>query len=149
MKDIKVSISHSRLRDIPHTCSQVTWSSFGPGATFSYIQKISPAIPVLRAIKEAFAAQFPAIRGRGKVHGAPSKAADVKRVMDMYLEAKAHMHIPNGRRGKEGELTGGNRALDYTTLGTSHLSKDGKFQMWWDDRTYVLGDKEQYSMDVD
>ena len=104
---------------------------------------------MLRAIKEAFAAQFPAIRGRGKTHGASSKAADVKRVMDMYLEAKAHTHTPNRRRGKEGELTGGNKALDYTTLGASRLSKDGKFRTWWDDRTYVLGDKEQYSMDVD
>ena len=110
---------------------------------------MSPAIPVLRAIKEAFAAQFPAIRGRGKAHGAPSKASDVQRIIAMYRDAKVHHYIPHQKRAKEYTLTEVNRALDYMSVGSSRLVREGKFQSWWDDRRYALGATEVYAMDVD
>ena len=75
--------------------------------------------------------------------------ADVQRIVDMYRESEAHAHIPNRRRGKEGDLTDGNRAQDYISIGASRLAREGKFQAWWDDRAYALADKEVYSMDVD
>ncbi|RDX45838.1 hypothetical protein OH76DRAFT_1457458 [Lentinus brumalis] len=121
---------------------KVTWRSFGPGATFPYIQKISPAIPVLRAVKEAFAAQFPALRGRGKAHGTPAKADDVKKLVDMYLDAGAY-------RGPRDLLAGANRAEDYVSLGSERLSTEGKFQTWWEDRSFERATTQIYDNDMD
>ncbi|KAI9059966.1 hypothetical protein FKP32DRAFT_1613962 [Trametes sanguinea] len=80
IKDIKIS-NGSR---------HVTWRSFRPGATFLYVQKVSPAIPVLCAVEANVAYQFPAIVARGTRHGSPEKANDVSRLRDMYVASKAH-----------------------------------------------------------
>ena len=124
----------------------MTWRSFGPGATFPYIQKVSPAIPVLRAVKEAFAAQFPAIRGRGKRHGTPSKADDVKKLVSMYQAAKAHKYVPNMMREGRNVLLGTNRADDFITKGAGKLVSGDKFRSWWDDRSFDKATTQIYSM---
>ncbi|OJT15550.1 hypothetical protein TRAPUB_6525 [Trametes pubescens] len=122
---------------------KVTWRSFGPGATFPYIQKISPAIPVLRAVKESIASQFPSVRGRGTRHGAPSKDKDVQRLVDMYNEAKVH-EIKPGRTIPGGPT---DSAADFTTMGATKLMLDGVFERWWSERSFPRATTEIYNVE--
>lgn len=125
---------------------QVTWRSFGPGAAFSYIQKISPAIPVLRAIKESIASQFPSIIGHGARHGIPTKDKDVSKLIAMYTEARVHIH--DARRDIKATLTGSNRARDIVTLGAEELVSGEKFQAWWSDPAFPKATTENYYENV-
>lgn len=125
-----------------HRRGQVTWRSFGPGATFPYIQKISPAIPVLRAVKENIASQFAAIRGRGTHHGTPLKDADVERVVEMFREM--HAHTVEGGRVIRGAAA--DHAADYITLGSTRLQAEGLVERWWSDRSFERATTEVYSV---
>ncbi|KAM5538412.1 hypothetical protein V8D89_008014 [Ganoderma adspersum] len=60
---------------------KVIWRSFGPGATFAYIQKVSPAIPTLCAVKANIASSH---------HGTPAKDRDVEHLVKMYQTSKLH-----------------------------------------------------------
>ncbi|KAI0635511.1 hypothetical protein C8Q77DRAFT_1052916 [Trametes polyzona] len=124
---------------------KVTWRSFGPGATFPYIQKVSPAIPVLRAVKANIASQFSTIKGRGTHHGTPAKVEDVDRMIAMFQEFHAHS-VEEGRvlRGTKGD-----HAADYITLGSTKLQSDGIFERWWSDRCFERATTEIYTLPVD
>ncbi|KAI0668429.1 hypothetical protein C8Q78DRAFT_1098590 [Trametes maxima] len=122
---------------------KVTWRSFGPGATFPYIRKVSPAIPVLRAVKANVVSQFTTARARGTHHGTPSKDADVLQMFEMFQGFSAHARCP-GRTIPGGST---NRAGDYVTLGATKLQVDGAIERWWNDRLFEKATTEIYSMD--
>ena len=133
------------IRDI-----KVTWRSFGPGATFSYIQKISPAIPTLRAVREAIHQQFPALLGRGTYHSTPSKESDIDRIEAMYKESELHRR-QSGRTVKSAM----DEAPDVVSQGAERLVAEGVVDRWWSDRNFDRSTKEVYSvaeyaaMDID
>ncbi len=99
---------------------------------------------MLRAVKEGFAAQFPAIRHRGTKHGIPSKTADVKKLTEMYHNAKVHWYIPNQQRGRN-LLTGDNCAVDVMTAGAGRLASEPKFSNWWNERMFERATTQIYS----
>ncbi|EJF59389.1 hypothetical protein DICSQDRAFT_65108 [Dichomitus squalens LYAD-421 SS1] len=121
---------------------KVTWRSFGPGATFPYIQKISPAITTLRAVKASVASQFSSVIGRGSHHGKPSKNQDVDRLVRMYRTSKLH-NKEDGREMKGGES---NWALDVMTAGSVKLIVDGAAERWWDERDFERATTESYDV---
>ncbi|KAH9902527.1 hypothetical protein C8Q73DRAFT_741902 [Cubamyces lactineus] len=111
---------------------KVTWRSFGPGATFSYIQKVSPAIPVLRAVKANIASQFPSVQARGTHHGTPSKDDDVAQIAAMYRAANVH-----GTEPGQGPLSAlADRAEGVITMGAIKLASDGVYDRWWNDQSF-------------
>ncbi|KAH9847961.1 hypothetical protein C2E23DRAFT_871531 [Lenzites betulinus] len=121
---------------------KVTWRSFGPGATLSYIQKVSPAIPVLRAVKANIASQFSSIQGRGTRHGTPEKAADIERMVAMFCGFQAHT-VEEGRNIKGGES---DHATDYVTLGATKLQVEGMVERWWSDRLFERATTEVWAL---
>ncbi|CDO73373.1 hypothetical protein BN946_scf185013.g6 [Trametes cinnabarina] len=122
---------------------KVTWRSFGPGATFPYIQKVSPAIPVLRAVKQNIASQFPSVRARGSRHGAPSKDEDMCKLVDMYNGAEVHQVRP-GRKIKGGPT---DNAADFVTNGVMKLMLEGVFERWWSERSFQRATTETYTLE--
>ncbi|KAH9852593.1 hypothetical protein C2E23DRAFT_868457 [Lenzites betulinus] len=121
---------------------KVTWRSFGPGATFPYIQKISPVIPVLRAIKANIASQFPSVQGRGARHGAPAKAEDIERIIEMFRTI--HGHTTEEGRIVKGAVA--DHAADYITLGAVKLQMEGMAERWWNDRTFERATTEVWAV---
>ncbi|KAI0639717.1 hypothetical protein C8Q77DRAFT_1082554 [Trametes polyzona] len=119
---------------------KVTWRSFGPGATFPYIQKVSPAIPVLRAVKANIASQFSSVKGRGTHHGTPAKDEDVDRMIAMFRAFHAH----SVEEGREIKGTEADHAPDYVSLGAIKLQSDGIFTRWWNDRSFKRATTEIY-----
>ncbi len=126
------------IRDI-----KVTWRSFGPGATFNYIQMISPAITIFRAVRDSIRAQFSALVGRGTRHGSPSKEKDVTRLTAMYLGSHVHRHHA-GRRFKNPDT---DLAKDYISAGADKLIGEGVIDKWWNERNFERSQEEMYSLD--
>ncbi|EIW55822.1 uncharacterized protein TRAVEDRAFT_129435 [Trametes versicolor FP-101664 SS1] len=122
---------------------KVTWRSFGPGATFAYIQKISPAIPVLRAIKKSIAAQFPSLLARGARHGSPSKDKDVERVISMFRES--HVLEFDAMRTINGGQA--DHAPDVVSAGVGQLIEERIVDRWWTDRCFPKATTEIYTLD--
>ncbi|KAL1945287.1 hypothetical protein VTO73DRAFT_2138 [Trametes versicolor] len=122
---------------------KVTWRSFGPGATFAYIQKISPAIPVLRAIKKNVATQFPGLLARGARHGSPSKDKDVERVISMFRESHT-LEFDAMRTIKGGQA---DHAPDVVSTGAGQLLEDRIVDRWWTDRSFPKATTEVYTLD--
>ncbi|KAI0708348.1 hypothetical protein C8Q76DRAFT_814709 [Earliella scabrosa] len=125
------------IRDI-----KVTWRSFGPGATFGYIQKISPAITIFRAVREGIRSQFPSLLGRGKRHGSPAKDADVARLTAMYMNSKVHHHIPN----RTMKTSGMDIARDVVSIGADRLVAEGTIEKWWSERSFERSTEEIYAV---
>lgn len=72
---------------------QVTYHSFGPGATFQYLHKISPAIPTLWAVQRHTEAEFETLTW-GTHHGAPDKEVDVAMLTEQYVKSQIHVNTP-------------------------------------------------------
>ncbi|KAH9916714.1 uncharacterized protein BXZ73DRAFT_53621 [Epithele typhae] len=124
------------IRDI-----KVTWRSFGPGANFDYIQKVSPAIPLLRAVRDSVRDQFSTILGRGTRHGTPSKDADVKKVLDMYLRSNMHKYQAE-RKSKD------DPAADIVTRGADKMGTESTIKTWWVHRSLERSIEEIYADDI-
>ncbi|KAH9923719.1 uncharacterized protein BXZ73DRAFT_91408 [Epithele typhae] len=118
--------------------------SFGPGANFEYIQKVSPAIPLLRAVKAHIRDQFSTIQARGTRHGTPSKEADVQKLVKMYITSGLHNHEP-GRKPKSAL----DIATDLMTAGADSLNSDKHVDTWWDGRSVKRSAEEIYAMKDD
>ncbi len=73
----------------------------------------------------------------------------MKKLVNMYIEEKLYEHIPNGKRQGRDVLTGSNRAEDYVSAGSERLVMEGKFQSWWEDRSFVRATTEIYDMEMD
>ncbi len=125
------------IRDI-----KVNWRSFGPGATFAYIQVISPAITIFRAVRESIHAQFLSLLGRGMRHGTPSKGEDVSRITAMYQGSQVHRVVP-GRIFKNSST---DCAADFVSLGADKLVGEGTIDRWWSDRSFERSTAEIYSI---
>lgn len=113
--------------------NKVTYRSFGPGARFDYIKKISPAIPTLRGVKEAIRNQFQTLLARGKRHGKPAKDDDVALLVKMYQMLDAHSAHQGGRILRNAD----DRLKDVSTLGVQEIFNSDTAQRWWQERRKV------------
>ena len=69
---------------------------FGPLATWEYIKRISPAIPILRNVKDHFETEINHFR-RGKSHSTVDAGGDIERLQAMYARDKIHVKNPKRR----------------------------------------------------
>ncbi|KAH8093843.1 hypothetical protein BXZ70DRAFT_897167 [Cristinia sonorae] len=120
--------------------NKVTYRSFGPGASFGYIQKVSPAIPTLRGIKESVRQQFTTLLGRGKRHGKPSKDKDVALLVEMYQKSEVHIHKNNRTLRNAAD-----RAKDYITIGADEILNGQTMARWWNERSFERSDENIWS----
>ncbi|KAM5534908.1 hypothetical protein V8D89_011463 [Ganoderma adspersum] len=129
-------VQEHNIKDI-----KVTWQSFGPGAMFAYIQKVSPVIPTLRTVKANVSSQFLSVIERGSHHGTPSKEQDVERLIKMYKTLKLHSKEIGGQRihGRDAA-----HAVDVMTQGSVKLMVDGVADRWWDERNFERNTTEIY-----
>ncbi|KAF9242900.1 hypothetical protein BU15DRAFT_60190 [Melanogaster broomeanus] len=68
---------------------KVTYHSFGPGATWDYLHKVSPAIPTLCELQRHMEKEFGSA-SRGTRHGIPSKEVDVAH-LDLTLHKASQL----------------------------------------------------------
>lgn len=118
---------------------KVTYRSFGPGATWNYLQTVSPAIPTLRAVQRHFEQQFETIT-RGSKHGDVSKDLDVKTLTDHYRLAKLYSDQP----GRKPNLDGSMHVADYITSGVDALENGDTVNKWWKARHFERSTKETW-----
>ena len=144
IKDIKVLflLWFREMCTLSSRLMKVTWRSCGPGATFAYLQKISPAIPTLRAVKACIVSQFSAAIGRGARHTTQSKDADVRRVIQMYQEAG----VLDRQKARSLQLGDKDRAPNVMTDGASHDGLHALHARWWDDRRFKRATTEVYHL---
>ncbi|KAH7910138.1 hypothetical protein BJ138DRAFT_1009422 [Hygrophoropsis aurantiaca] len=114
------------IRDI-----KVTYHSFGPGATWDYLHKVSPAIPTLRALQRHMEKEFETLT-RGAHHGVPQKEEDVAKLTEQYVKAKLHV-FQAGRQIKGTK----NKAEDFISKGAIDLERQGTIDAWWSNRSYA------------
>ena len=115
---------------------EVTYHSFGPGATFEYLHKISPAIPILRGVQRHMESEFETLT-RGACHGTPDEEADVARLTEQYMKSLIHVYTP-GR-----QLWGGkNQVGDYVSEGAINLERLGTLDTWWSTHSFARATTE-------
>lgn len=110
---------------------KVTYRSIGPGATWSYLQMVSPAIPTLRAVQRHFESQFGTL-ARGSRHGEVSKDLDVKTMTDHYRAAKLYSDQP----GRSPKGSSDKVVTDYVTAGVDALERGETIAKWWQARHF-------------
>lgn len=115
--DIKVSTKADILTSNKLTKIQVTYRSFGPGATWQYLNKVLPAIPTLRAVQRHMEEQFGSL-SRGAHHGQPDKEADVMKLTTAYVASNLH-GFEAGRRIKNSK----DKSPDVMTNGAADLDR--------------------------
>ncbi|KAF8673067.1 hypothetical protein AX14_005425 [Amanita brunnescens Koide BX004] len=120
---------------------KVTYRSFGPGASWNYLQTVSPAIPTLRAVQRHFERQFGTLT-RGTKHGQVSKDEDVKILTEHYQTVRLYSDHP-GRvpKGEDKSIT------DYVTAGTDALENGDTFAKWWKARHFVRSNVQEWDSD--
>ncbi|KAG1724660.1 hypothetical protein EDB19DRAFT_1644419 [Suillus lakei] len=118
---------------------KVTYHSFGPGATWTYLHKISPAIPTLRALQRHMESEFKTIT-RGTYHGIPDKEADITKLTDQYIKSNLHVYEP----GRQIKATARNKAEDFVTMGAIDIEHLGTFDNWWRNRAYKRSTDEEW-----
>ncbi|KAH7905726.1 hypothetical protein BJ138DRAFT_1138187 [Hygrophoropsis aurantiaca] len=120
---------------------KVTYHSLGPGATWEYLHKVSPAIPTLRALQRHMENEFQTIT-RGSHHGTPTKENDVAKLTEQYAASNIHEYEP-GRY-----LKTNNKAEDYISNGVVDLERSGTIENWWSNRTYARATSEIWDLEV-
>ena len=95
-RDSFVAVDQAQEQNIKDI--KVTYRSFGPGATWSYLQTVSPAIPTLRAVQRHFESEFGTLT-RGSKHGEVRKDIDVKILTDQYVQSRIYSD-QSGRKPK-------------------------------------------------
>lgn len=98
----------------------------GPGATWSYIGAISPAIPAMHAVKDHMESEF-GTASRGKHHTRPDKEKDVIMLCEAYEKAEIHIHTPRHKFGHSHD-----KFPDYVAKGVQLLIKGNVIEWWWE-----------------
>ena len=114
----------------------------GPFATWDAIGKISPAIPLLEAVRRHMEKQVHTVY-RGSSHTNPSHEKDVRTLEDAYMASHMHEYISGRRIEHKNDV-----ALDFVQKGTHNLRKT--IGQWWEQRTFTRATEQCYdTMGVD
>jgi len=117
-----------------------------------YLTKISPAIPILRAVKNHIKWQIRLLLSCGTWHTSLSKEKDVFAWQNIII-SEGWLIQQDGRTFKNTS----DRAKDIVTDGVNDLFHVGSIQRWWQNRSFVRSteqrwlvgdDKLQASVDV-
>lgn len=136
-RDSFVAVDQAQEQNIKDI--KVTYRSFGPGATWSYLQTVSPAIPTLRAVQRHFESEFGTLT-RGKRHGEVRKDLDVEILTDQYVQSGIYSD-QSGRKPKGG---GDKSVDDYVTAGVDALENGDTVTKWWKARHYERSNKQDW-----
>lgn len=113
---------------------KVTYHSEGPSVHWEYLQKLHPAIHLIRAIAKHVEHDFGTI-SCGMKHTVPKKDKDVRILQESYHKSGYH-HRKNGRKADQVE--------DCTSRGVIKL-QTGKFLGRWQDlRTFERATNEEW-----
>ena len=123
---------------------QVTYHSFGPGATFEYLHKVSPAIPTLRALQRHMEHEFETLT-HGAHHGIPDKEADIAKLMEQYVKSQVHVYTA----GRQLKGNAKYHAQDYINKGAIDLERLGTFDNWWSSHAFARSRKEEWGDGTD
>ncbi|KIM67467.1 hypothetical protein SCLCIDRAFT_82628, partial [Scleroderma citrinum Foug A] len=118
---------------------KVTYHSFGPGATWEYLHKVSPAIPTLRAVQWHMEREFVTLTW-GAQHGAPSKDEDVGKLTDQYVKSKLHIYTQGWNN--KGVLS--SHAEDVINTGVVDLEHLHTLENWWKVQAYQCWTDEEW-----
>ncbi|TFY52571.1 hypothetical protein EVG20_g10494, partial [Dentipellis fragilis] len=118
---------------------KVTYHSFGPGATLTYLTKISPAVPVLREVKKHIKWQLETLLTRGDRHSSPNKEKDVEKYANVVLNEWWFAYEKNRRLKKPGDC-----AKDVISEGTTALFQDKAIERWWKGRSFARSTQEKW-----
>ncbi|KZV61278.1 hypothetical protein PENSPDRAFT_643534 [Peniophora sp. CONT] len=116
---------------------KVTYRSCGPSADIDQISSISPAIPVLRAVRDHIKWQEKLILTRGGKHTDPNKTKDVRKQMD-NIRGGEWLVQTDGRTIARSE----DKAADVLTAGVKSLTIDGQFARWWKNRNFARAETQ-------
>jgi hypothetical protein len=100
-----------------------------------YLTKISPAIPVLRAVRHHLKWQIWLLLSRGTWHSSPAKEKDIQKWVDIVMNEQWLLNMAE-RTFKQSV----NRAPDVMTEGSNNLFQNGVLGRWWNARSYVRSD---------
>ncbi|KAI0286329.1 hypothetical protein BC826DRAFT_1093531 [Russula brevipes] len=127
---------------------KVTYRSIGPGATLDYLSKLSPGIPVFRAIREHMKWQHQSILVRGTRHNDVDKSKDVEKYMRIIV-SEGWFEEKKGRTLKSVK----DRVTDFVTNGTIAVTQGKTIDRWWQTRNFtrrtgnIWDDNEMWLMD--
>jgi hypothetical protein len=107
---------------------QATFHVHGPNATWSYINKIAPAIPTLCALTAHIEATVNAYRCYSK-HSSPKAEQDIQLLADYFFINKFHV--------ADSHCNGNNKdvAKDFSSLGSVKLNKPDALKNFHHGRT--------------
>lgn len=118
---------------------KVTYHSFGPGATWEYLHKVSPAIPTLRAVQWHMEHEFKTL-AHGAHHGTPSKDADMGKLTDQYVKSKLHIYT----RGQKNRGALSNHVEDFIDKGVIDLEHHHMLENWWKGQAFPRWTDEEW-----
>ncbi|KAI0047482.1 hypothetical protein FA95DRAFT_1663095 [Auriscalpium vulgare] len=119
---------------------KVTYRASGPGATLEHLAKVSPAVPVLRAVKDCIKWQIQLVKARGTKHTVPAKEKDVELLKSTAM-SEGWFTYTDGRTIKRPEDV----AKDVLSLGTQALFEDGAIERWWSGRAFERRATERWA----
>ncbi|KAI0038742.1 hypothetical protein FA95DRAFT_1613142 [Auriscalpium vulgare] len=123
---------------------KVTYRASGPSATLELLGKVSPAVPVFRAVKKCIKWQFKTVASRGDRHTAPAKEKDVALYQEVVF-SENWLKYEEGRTFKKAE----DRAKDVMDAGAVVLAQgDGAFKRWWSNRDFERSTEESWLEDA-
>ncbi|KAJ8454311.1 hypothetical protein ONZ45_g19356 [Pleurotus djamor] len=123
---------------------KVTFKAQGPGGTLSYLTDTSPAIPILRKVKDCMNDQFSILSGRGTHHSSPSKDNDVETLVQSYQLSKIYEETP-GRLFKSTD----DYSKDVVTIGAGNLiGGSASVTKWFTKRTHFRAKMEDWRANV-
>ncbi|KAI0309973.1 hypothetical protein OF83DRAFT_1071251, partial [Amylostereum chailletii] len=117
---------------------KVSYRSIGPNATFSRLGRLSPGIPVWRAIAQHMKWQHRTIMSRGTRHTTPGKDKDVARQMQIAVDEKWLVEFDSRKVPTERD-----RVKDVMTEGVKELMNGG-FARWWESRSFPRSTEEDW-----
>ena len=107
---------------------QSVFDTLGPSATWEYVGKISPAIPMLRKLVDHMEGTLNNYR-RYKKHTVPSTEADITKLMATFQESTLYDHV-NGRTVKDRE-----KFVDIWARGFDIVLKGESLARWFENRS--------------
>lgn len=110
---------------------QVTYRSEGPNVKWDYLQKLHPAIPVIREVASHMEKEFGTL-ARGNKHTSPKKEEDVRHLQVSFKESTFHEYDSNR---DPNTISKGDRVTDFLEKGTLNLQTGATLKNWVETRS--------------
>jgi hypothetical protein len=115
---------------------QVIIAASGANTNWDYIERISPAIPLLQAIKDSVEGSINQNR-RYKAHTTRDEERDIKMLMSHYVQGHIYEHSPGRSKNHSVE--------NFIAVGAQKQGFDAFFNKWWTGRQRERSVNEDYT----